>query len=221
MNAGGNLNPAVLPGHNVTLQYVKHGLTEARPSDSVFDIGAFEFGSPTGGNQPPVAGFTATPASGFEPLTVTFNSAGSYDPDGTISGYAWEFGDGATATGPSTTHAYNAAGTFTVLVRVTDNAGATASATRSITVSPLPAPVLTGSVSGTTINLSWTDASHSLTGYRVERRRNNGSWNFMANVTARAFSETRPNGTWRYRVRSFNSVAVSPWSNTVTLRIGN
>src|SRR6185503_5928098 len=63
VNAGGNLNPAVLPSHNVTLQYVKHRATEARPADAVFDIGAFEFGS-TGGNQLPVADITASATSG-------------------------------------------------------------------------------------------------------------------------------------------------------------
>ena len=65
VNAGGNLHPAVLPQHNVTLQYVKHRATEPRPSDGLFDIGAFEFGSGGPVNQPPVAALTATPTSGI------------------------------------------------------------------------------------------------------------------------------------------------------------
>ena len=42
----------------------------------------------------PVAVLTATPESGTAPLEVEFSSAGSSDPDGTITGYSWDFGDG-------------------------------------------------------------------------------------------------------------------------------
>jgi parallel beta-helix repeat protein len=221
INAGGNLHPAVLPQHNVVRQYVKHRTTESRPSDGLFDIGAYEFGSGGGPvNQPPVAAFTAVPQSGIVPLTVTFSATGSFDPDGSISSYAWQFGNGATATGVAPTCTYQTVGTFTVTLQVTDNSGATASTSRTITVSPLPAPVLSGSVSGSTISLTWTDGSGGkATGYRVDRRQPGGSWAFVANVTSRSFSQTRPRGRWEYRVRSFNSAAVSPFSNVVSLRV--
>lgn len=45
INQGTLLHSAVLPDHNVLAQYVKHCQQEARPSDSVFDIGAFEYQS--------------------------------------------------------------------------------------------------------------------------------------------------------------------------------
>src|SRR6185369_7116393 len=45
-------------------------------------------------NSPPVAAAGATPTSGLAPLTVNFDSSGSYDPDGTIASYSWNFGDG-------------------------------------------------------------------------------------------------------------------------------
>jgi parallel beta-helix repeat protein len=221
INAGGNLHPAVLPAHNVTLQYLKHGATEPRPSDGLFDIGAFEAGTGAGPvNQPPTASFTAVPTSGIVPLTVTFSATGSFDPDGSITAYSWEFGNGSTGTGVAPTHTYNSVGTFTVLLRVTDDAGATASTVLAVTVNPLPAPVLTGSVSGTTISLSWTDASGGkAAGYRVYRRPQGGSWSQIATVTTRSFSQTRPRGRWEYRVRSFNSAGNSPYSNTVSLRV--
>jgi PKD repeat protein len=212
----------VLPQHNVVLQYVKHGDAESRPSDSLFDIGAFEFGSGGGGpvNQAPVAVFTATPESGIVPLTVTFSATGSYDPDGSIAAYAWQFGNGATATGVAPTHTYQSVGTFTVTLQVTDNQGATASTSRTITVNPLPAPVLSGTVSGSIISLSWTDSSGGkATGYRVDRRQQGGSWTFVANVTSRSFSQSRPRGRWEYRVRSFNASGNSPYSNVVSLRV--
>ena len=48
------------------------------------------------------------------------------DPDGTIASYAWTFGDGGTGSGRRPHHTYTTAGTFTATLKVTDNAGATA-----------------------------------------------------------------------------------------------
>ena len=61
------------------------------------------------------------------PLAVSFSSAGSSDPDGTIASYAWDLdGDGAyddsSAQNPSFT--YTTAATYTVRLQVTDNLGA-------------------------------------------------------------------------------------------------
>ena len=63
-----------------------------------------------------------------------FSGAGSFDPDGSISSYSWEFGDGGVATGVTTSHTYNTAGNYNALLRVTDNLGSTSSATKTITV---------------------------------------------------------------------------------------
>jgi PKD repeat protein len=54
--------------------------------------------------------------------------------------YNWDFGDGTTGTGPSTTHRFTRAGTFAVTLRVTNDSGLTATTTRQLTVSgTLPA----------------------------------------------------------------------------------
>ena len=85
----------------------------------------------TGGNQPPVASFTATPSG----LTVSFNGSGSSDPDGSIASYSWSFGDSTTGSGASTSKTYSAAGTYSVSLTVTDNQGATNTSTQQVTVS--------------------------------------------------------------------------------------
>lgn len=87
-------------------------------------------------NQAPVAVASANPTSGVAPLMVNFSSAGSYDPDGTISSYAWAFGDGGTSGLPNPSHTYTNAGTYQATLTVTDNQGATDSESVAITVSP-------------------------------------------------------------------------------------
>ena len=73
-----------------------------------------------GGNRPPLAAINATPGSGAAPLTVSFSAAGSRDPDGDSLTYAWDFGDGATASGVTATHTYTEPGTYTASVSVSD-----------------------------------------------------------------------------------------------------
>jgi PKD repeat protein len=84
-------------------------------------------------NQAPVALPSATPANGPAPLTVAFKAVAS-DPDGTVAGYQWTFGDGATSSLQNPTHLYAAAGAFTATLEVTDNTGAKTQATVDIAV---------------------------------------------------------------------------------------
>ncbi len=71
---------------------------------------------------------------------ITFDSTGSSDPDGTIVAFDWNFGDGNTATGAAPAHAYLSDGAFTVELTVTDNGGATHTASTTATITPAPVP---------------------------------------------------------------------------------
>ena len=73
------------------------------------------------------------PSTGFTNQALTFNAGQSSD-DGNITSYAWSFGDGGTATGSIVTHTYLSAGTFTVILTVTDNNNLTDTDTFTVTI---------------------------------------------------------------------------------------
>jgi len=75
-------------------------------------------------NQLPFANFLYSPQNPIVNQLVTFNASLSYDPDGIITAYAWNFGDGATATGMITQHSFSAPGDYPVSLTVTDNSSA-------------------------------------------------------------------------------------------------
>jgi PKD repeat protein len=85
-------------------------------------------------NQPPQAGFTFSPASPDPGDVVHFNASASSDPDGSITSYTWDFGDGTTGSGVTANHAFPAAGTYTVTLTVRDNEGATDTESKTIQV---------------------------------------------------------------------------------------
>jgi PKD repeat protein len=85
-------------------------------------------------NVPPVASFS----SSCTELVCSFDGSASADSDGSITGYAWDFGDGSTGTGATTTHTYAAAGSYTVGLTVTDAGSATGSTSKNVTPTAPP-----------------------------------------------------------------------------------
>ena len=86
---------------------------------------------PPPANEPPVASFTYECIE----LTCHFDGSGSYDPDGTVAVYSWQFGDGSTGNGVTAAHTYAFSGTYTVRLTVTDDKGIMGSTTRTVTAS--------------------------------------------------------------------------------------
>ena len=90
--------------------------------------------APSPGNTPPTAD-AGGPYTATEGTSLTVDGGASRDADGSISAYRWDWGDGTAAgSGVRASHTYTRAGSYTVRLTVTDNAGATASATTTATI---------------------------------------------------------------------------------------
>jgi hypothetical protein len=90
-------------------------------------------------NQPPVVSVSASPSTGSAPLTVSFSSNGSFDPDGSIVSYLWNFGDSTyppDQTSPNPVHTYTQTGplTYHATLTVVDNQGGTAGGSIQINI---------------------------------------------------------------------------------------
>ena len=88
--------------------------------------------SPPPVNQPPIARLVATPSDGNVPLDVSFDASSSSDPDGDGLSFDWNFGDGASGTGETSSHRYDNAGLYTVVVTVDDGWGGTDAASTTV-----------------------------------------------------------------------------------------
>ncbi|MBU0982367.1 MAG: PKD domain-containing protein [candidate division Zixibacteria bacterium] len=139
----------------------------------------------TGPPPAPVANFSGSPTSGTEPLTVAFTDAST----GSITSWAWTFGDGGTSTAQNPGHTYTSAGTYNVSLTVTGPGGSDAETkTGYITVNPCVAPTagFTGSpTSGDyPLNVTFSNSSTGATSY---------AWTFGDGGTSTA---TNPNHTY-------------------------
>jgi PKD repeat protein len=111
----------------------------------------------------PIASFTVSKTTAMVYETITFNASLSYDPDGTIVSYEWDFGDNTTANGTTVSHAYTKAGTYIVTLTVTDNDGNKATQSIAITVlslKPIASFTYTPTNPTTADTIQFTDQSY-------------------------------------------------------------
>ena len=153
----------------------------------------------TSTNVAPVAvASSSTPTSGLAPLAVNFSSAGSYDSDGSIASYDWDFGDGTPHSNlANPAHSYLSTGTFVATLIVTDNGGLTANAKVTITVT---APTASLFVSNIAMNKSTsrkgTTATATVTvknsnGSVVPNATVTGSWSGVVSSTSSSTTDRR------------------------------
>jgi PKD repeat protein len=87
-------------------------------------------------NKVPLARFSFSPKEPKVGETVTFDGSQSKDPDGKIVSYFWDFADGETAQGVTTTHAFKKEGEYDVILQVTDDRGANTALAKTVRVVP-------------------------------------------------------------------------------------
>ncbi|MGI5488420.1 ThuA domain-containing protein [Microtetraspora malaysiensis] len=109
-----------------------------------------------GRDRAPHAVAKADKTSGKTPLTVSFSSAGSADPEGEPLTYAWDFGDGTSSTAPNPTKTYTEDGEYTATLTVKDPGGNTGRASVLITVGNT-APTVTIEAPGPGRLFDWGD----------------------------------------------------------------
>ena len=177
-------------------------------------------------NNPPVAGMVLTPgATGRVPFTVTFSGASSIDTDGTITKYAWTFGDGTTGTGVSVAKTYTTAGSYTAKLTVTDNNGATASTTTTITVAANAAPVAAITVTpGTTGTAPFAVGFSGAGSVDSDGTISSYAWNFGDGTTGSGVTVTKTYstpGTYNARLTvTDNNGATGSRTVTITVNPG-
>ena len=156
-------------------------------------------------NQAPVAVAVADKTSGTAPLTVNFSGDGSYDPDssGSIAAYSWDFGDGSSSSEANPGHTYASWGQIDATLTVTDNLGATASATVALDIAAPPfvdqyatgEQIGAGSVNGTYLDLQYADSSEQSIRERESGGKKSRRYSFLEH-------------TWLFNVQSGNAVTL-------------
>ena len=180
----------------------------------------------------PVANFVASTTSGIAPLAMNFTNTST----GSISTYAWMFGDGATSTAKAPSHVYSVAGVYTVSLTVTGPGGKSTktipnyvtvkAATTSDTLPPTAPSSLVATAGGSTsINLSWKASTDNVgvTGYRIERCQGAGCTAFVQIATSTGTAITNStliaSTSYSYRVRAVDAAGkLSAYSNTATAK---
>ncbi len=137
---------------NGTLVFNSDGSFSYAPNSNFFGTDTFTYVASDGMEDSSIATVSITvnavndtpvsdpngPYMGTAGSPVSFDGSGSSDEDGTIASYAWDFGDGSNGTGVNPTHAFAGPGLFTVTLTVTDDGGATDTATTTADISDEP-----------------------------------------------------------------------------------
>jgi hypothetical protein len=176
VNVTGSVQPAILKvkaiglvGESCILRINSSQLLTADPSPHEIshtrDNGLIEVGEPTSSgpspgnptpaseNTPPVCNASLSETTGFVGETIMFDGSGSYDTDGMITSYTWDFGDEETGMGMTTSHQYDQPGAYEVSLTIKDDDGASSSDIITVVIqasanTPPTTPTITGPSTG-------------------------------------------------------------------------
>lgn len=179
----------------------------------------------------PVVDFTFTPATPAVGQEVRFTSqvTDPATPPLTPYTYAWTFGDGGTSTERNPTHTYAAAGTYTVVLSVTNSRGEVGRKEKSVTVAATPVnrrpavtrvtvdPAVPEAGEPTTFSATATDPDGDpITGYEWEF--GDGS-EAVATTVASASHTFASSNVFTVRVRARDATGFGEWSSPLTLYV--
>lgn len=138
--------------------------TIANPIGPVLDRFSVTIDDGSGGNDSTNCAPTAAFSYEITDRTATFTDQ-STDNDGSIVSWSWSFGDGATSTAQNPNHSYGEDGTYTVMLTVSDNDGATGTHSEPITVTTAATGPITLTATGykvrgrQKVDLEWSGAT--------------------------------------------------------------
>jgi PKD repeat protein len=174
-----------------------------------------------------VAAFTVTPASPKVLETTVFDASTTTNSGaacGVACTYSWNFGDGTTGSGLSTTHQFRTINTFTVTLTVTDARGATAVASRTVTVAPGDPPSATFTTSPTSPGINQdvffdATASRPATGRTIT----NYDWAFGDGSTGTGVVTTHQftaPGNYQVKLTTTDDAGTKSPTTTTALQVG-
>jgi len=123
----------------------------------------------------PIINFSYTPLNASANESIMFNASNSYDPDGFIVSYQWDFGDGTNASNSTVNHSYSESGIYLVTLTIIDNENQSSTATSFLYVNQPPKSNFTYSplFPSTNDTIQFYDNSYDLDGTIV-----NWTWDF-------------------------------------------
>ncbi|DAC72188.1 MAG TPA: hypothetical protein DSN98_06380, partial [Thermoplasmata archaeon] len=163
-------------------------------------------------NNPPVANISLSEPFGFVDAALVFNGSMSFDSDGYLTKWSWNFDDGTTGSGEVITHIYQNVGSYTVTLSVTDDKSATGTDSVKVKITTANRPPTKPRINGTTIgtknktylySVQSTDPENDFLQYIV-------AWGDRSSNT----SDFLPNGTYCSLLHSWSS----PGKYTITAK---
>jgi len=181
--------------------------------------------TPSGGgdtNEDPEAD-AGEPYQGLVGEEIEFDGSGSTD-DGTIESYSWNFGDGNTGSGETVSHTYDAAGTYTAVLTVEDDDGATDTDTAMVTILTLNnPPEVSNFIIIPNVTKGHTNGLYQFTIMGSDPDKNDTIqfifyWGDGTKTTTEFYNTTGPGGSQGYVASIENKTWTTPGTYTINVR---